>query len=69
MKFLIIFLAFSLLNAEKCPQKFLPPKKCFEKSEILEYAKTVMELESYYTKFLELLTQSDLVIDEREVSF
>lgn len=69
---LIIFIAFffnvfSKFNFEKCPKSFVAPQKCFEISELLDYTKIAAELENYYEKYLDLLAESDLIVDEREV--
>ena len=69
---LLIFIAlffnvFSKFKFEKCPKPFETPEKCFEISELLDYTRIAAELESYYEKYLDLLAESDLIVDEREV--
>lgn len=69
---LIIFLAFffnvfSKFKFEKCPKQFEAPEKCFDISELLDYTKIAAELENFYEKYLDLLAESDLIVDEREV--
>lgn len=63
----LLFNVFSQFKFEKCPKQFQPPESCFDIAELSDYAEIAVELEKNFAKYLNLLAESDLIVDEREV--
>lgn len=68
LKFLSLFLVVHFVSCQpKCPAGFTPPSECFYPEDIKDYGHTSTEIETFYNRYVNLLTKADLIIDGDEV--
>lgn len=55
-------------TSSKCPIEFKPPEECFSVDDVKDYGPTSTAIEALYNRYINLLTEADLTIDDTEVS-